>query len=906
MKSSSAPPFHTLSTEEAVRALASDAQRGLPVDEANQRLLRNGPNTLPDREGRSVFSIAFDQVRSAMTLILVVAAIVSISLGNISDAAVIAAIVVLNLVLGFAQDFRAERAMASLRDLSAPHARVRRDGKVEEISASHLVAGDIVLLQAGDRIAADGRVLTTDGLATQEAALTGESASCAKQSNALAVSDLAVGDRTNMCFRGTLVARGRGVMLVTATGLATEVGHVASLLHEVSRSATPLQKRLAQFGRVLAASSLVLVALVILLGLLGDATFVELVIAGLSLAVAAVPEGLPTVATVALALGARRMLHRNTLVRKLPAVETMGAVTVICSDKTGTLTQNKMVVASVMLSDLQPLTLANVDSTQNADLSRLLICNVLCNDAKGELENAADPTEQALLGAARKLQISPEIAETHLPRIASMPFDSQRMRMTTVHTMSTECCVEPASGTSIEFGSLFFNSARFACIKGSMESVLDCCDRAIETGTPTPLDDEKRRLIQAAGNALASRGMRVLASAVRLIESDKDLPSQEEVESHACFLGLVAMEDPIRPEAKSAIEECKRAGIRAVMITGDHPHTARAIASDLGLVLTSNSVMTGLEIDQLDDEGLEQAAEHVNVYARVTPSHKLRIVSALQNRGEVVAMTGDGVNDAPALKRADIGIAMGKMGTDVAREAADTVLLDDDFATIVRAVEDGRTIYSNVRKFLRYTMTSNAGEIATMLIGTVLLSNLPLLPLQILWINLVTDGLPGLALAMEPIEAGTMTRPPRAPSEPLVSRQLAWEIAWVGLLMATVSLGIAYVISPPNDNRFHTVVFTVLSLSQLGNALAVRSDRQSLWTLGLSSNRFITWAIIGSVIVQVGLLYVGPLSSSFHVVALSVGELLTCLAASSVVFVALELRKLWLRRKDNHHAKQTS
>jgi len=665
---------------------------------------------------------------------------------------------------------------------------------------------------------------------------------------------------------GTLITDGRGEAVVTATGMDTELGGIAGSLQSVASEPTPLQRRLAQLGRTLALIALGIVAVVFLLGIQRGEDARLMLMAALSLAVAVVPEGLPAVATVALAIGARRMFRRHALIRKLPAVETLGSVTVICSDKTGTLTENRMTVTVLDVAGRR-IDVDDDQLPQEHSLTMLLKGAALCNNAELQEDGVGavgDSTEGALAVAAARLGQSPRDLLPDYPRVGEIPFDPVRKRMTTVHRDTRE-------GGYVAF------------TKGAVDGMLDLCIR----DSRQPLDDALRARIQAANDELASEGMRVLGVAYRRMDAVPD-----ELERELVFVGMFGIIDPPRPEVKRAVAQCRTAGIRPIMITGDHPMTARHIAQQLGIG-RNGRVLTGVEVGGLGGAELQRMVEEVSIYARVAPSHKLALVKALQQNGHIVAMTGDGVNDAPALKQAHIGVAMGITGTDVAKEASQMVLMDDNFATIVGAVEQGRIAYDNIRKFVRYTMTSNAGEVAVMVLGPLLGMPLPLLPLQILWINLVTDGLPGLALAVERAESDTMQRPPHPPAEPVLGRGMARQIVWVGLLMGVVSLAMGYVAwrSGAKAAHWRTIIFTTLTLAQMGNALAVRSARDSLFTIGLRSNPLMLGSVLLTFALQLVLIYWAPAQAVFKTTALGAGELLLCVALSTVVFWAVELRK---------------
>ena len=883
-------PWHAVDVATVFARLDSGAT-GLTAKEAVERLARHGPNALAAADQRSPWRILAEQFFSTMVIILIMAGAASAVLGDYKDTAVIAAIVVLNAALGFQQEYRAERALRALRGMAAPQARVRRDGVVQSCPAADLVPGDVVLLEAGNLVPADGRVTACVRLRVQEAALTGEAEAVEKDPGPRPAGPLALGDRHNMVYLGTQVVQGRGEVVITATGMATELGHIATLVQSARRADTPLQQRLAQLGRGLAAVALALVGVIVVLGLLRGEDWQLLFLTGVSVAVAAVPEGLPAVVTIALALGAQRMLRRRALIRKLPAVETLGSVTVICTDKTGTLTANAMTVTA--LAGPEAAVVPPPVEAPPPALGLVLLGGALCNDARltpepGAPPDAAawgDPTETALLRAAAAAGLDPDALAAAFPRVAEMPFDSARKRMTTVHAAS------PAAWAALGGAPAGLDAPFLAVTKGAVEGLLACSDRLASDAGPRPLDAAARARVESGVAALAGQGMRVLGVAVRPLAALPPVVDSGAVESGLIFAGFLGLEDPLRPEVPAAVATCRAAGIRPVMITGDHPLTAASIARTLHLD-GSAGLLTGPELDDLDAAGLEAAVDRVAVYARVTPEHKLRIVEALQRRGAIVAMTGDGVNDAPALKQADIGVAMGRAGTDVAKEAADLVLLDDNFATIVAATEEGRVIYDNVRKFIRYILAGNTGELAVMLAAPLLGLPLPLLPLQILWINLVTDGLPALALGVEPAEHDCMRRPPPRPRASIFAQGLGFDILVGGLLTAAAALLLGAVSAARGEPGWQTLIFTTLTLAQMAIALAVRSERESLWRRGLFTNPALLGAVALTIVLQLVVVYLPPLQDLFHTVPLDLGQLGMSAAAGAVVFALLEGRKV--------------
>ncbi|HEV7347511.1 cation-translocating P-type ATPase [Telluribacter sp.] len=835
-------------------------KEGLTNDEARERLEKYGQNELQGTSQKSVWKLIINQFMDVMILILMAAAVISVLVGDVSDAIVILVIVVLNAIIGFVQEYRAEKAIEALRNMSAPLALARRGGTETRVEAQNLVPGDVVLLEAGNLVPADMRLYEASSLKVEEASLTGESEAVEKQTDALAEQDLPLGDRVNMVYKGTIVKDGRAEGVVVATGMQTEMGRIAQLLQE-SESQTPLQKRLAKFGKQLSVIVLVICALLYGMGLLRGEDPLLMLLTSISLAVAAIPEALPAVVTIALAMGAKRMVKQNALIRQLPAVETLGSVTYICSDKTGTITMNQMTVQESWQPD-------QIEVPQQDNLTKesmLLLCISLNHDVKKDEKglHLGDPTEIALV----EYVINHEgyLVEwiKKYPRVDEVPFNSTRKRMSTIH----------------QFGDKYL-----VVTKGAAEAMDD-----VSKQEPGPI------LKQA--EELAAEGMRVISYGYKVLDTKPAAPDADTIEADLEFVGLVAMIDPPREEVKEAIAECYGAGITPVMITGDHPATAKAIASQVGILRSDQDlVVTGRELGKIPQSEFEDKVESIKVYARVSPEQKLQIVTALQKKEHFVSMTGDGVNDAPALKKANIGVAMGITGTDVTKEASHMILLDDNFATILKAVREGRRIFDNIRKFIKYTLTSNAGEIWTIFMAPVLGLPIPLLPIHILWINLVTDGLPGLALAAEPVEKNTMKRPPQSTREGIFNRSLSVHIGWVGLLMGAICLG-TQVWSMEMDNpKWQTMVFTVLSLSQMGHALAIRSDTVSLFKQGLSSNKQLAAAVAFTLLLQLAVIYVPFLQDLFHTQALTWPELGLCVAISSIIFFTVEVEK-WVKRR---------
>lgn len=909
--------WHTVETDEVLRLLNTNVTNGLDAAEVHKRQIEYGRNELIERGRKSTWQIAWEQLTATMVLILIVAALVSLLLGDYKDAVVILAIVILNAILGFTQEHRAERAMAALKQLAAPIVRVRRDGHIQEIPSHALVPGDLVLLEAGNFVPADGRILESVNLRIQEAALTGESEAVDKETTLLTKANLPLGDRHNMAYMGTIATYGRGQLVVTDIGMKTELGAIATLMQTMKQETTPLQRRLDQLGRTLAGVALAIVAIIFVLGLLRGEEFRLMFLTAVSMAVAAVPEGLPAVVTIALALGAQRMLKRRALIRKLAAVETLGSVTVICSDKTGTLTENRMTVTVLDVAGQRLDLTGPLENDKNQfalpplppAFILLLVGGALCNDAQierngdGLEENRliGDPTEGALLMVAERHGLSKAQINAAFPRIAELPFDSIRKRMTTMHIAPLHGAplhgapfphpdfLQPAEACEGMFGE---TGARFvAFTKGAVDKLLEASSQVWNNGVIEPLNADWRARIVAANDRLAGDGMRVLGVAFEPLHATPSNGHTDRLEQNLIFIGLLGMIDPARPEVRAAVQTCMSAGIRPIMITGDHPLTAQAIARELGID-NAGRVLTGQDLERMSVEELKNSVDSVAVYARVSPEHKLKIVEALQARGHIVAMTGDGVNDAPALKKADIGVAMGITGTDVTKEAADMVLQDDNFATIVAAVEEGRVIYDNIRKFIKFLMATNTGELWVMFLAPLAGMPLPLLPLQILWVNLVTDGLPALALSVEPPERDIMQRPPYPPKEGILSRGLGWQILWVGLLIGLVTLGIGYWYWATGVARWQTMVFLTITLTQMAQVLGVRSEHDSLFRIGLTSNKPLLGAILLTFGLTLAVIYTPFLQQFFTTAPLTAGDLLISLGASSLIFWAMELEKM--------------
>jgi Ca2+-transporting ATPase len=888
-------PWHTLSIEQAREALGT-GDNGLTVGEAAQRLERDGPNELPRAEGASVWTILTEQFQNLLIVILLIAVALSAALGETLEAVVIGVIVLFSILLGFIQELRAERALEALRQMAAPTATVIRGGRELTVPARELVAGDLILLRAGDRVPADARLIEAANLRAMEGALTGESVPVDKSTETLDAADSALGDRADLVYFGTDIAYGRGRAFVVATGLDTELGRITGMLAGVEELRTPLQQSLDKVGRVLAAAATVIVALIAVAGWLRGEPLLEIIIFGVALAVAVVPEALPAVVTISLAIGVQRMVKRNALVRRLPTVETLGSTSVICSDKTGTLTRNEMTLRAIWIDGLT----AEVTGSgylpdgeirndprapgQRGLIERLLRAGALACDARLTQEDGnwvlrGEPTEGALLVAARKAGLDKVRLEAEAPRVDEIPFSSERKRMTTLHRTDGD-------------------DQLLACAKGAAEVIVGGCDQMLTADGPVPLDADARERVHAAAAEMARAALRVLAIA------DKRVDGREDAEDGMCLLGLVGMIDPPRAEAKAAIAACERAGVRPIMITGDHPETARSIAAELG-ILRDGRVVIGRELDAMTQPELEAAVEEIEVYARVAPEHKLRVVEAWQARDHICAMTGDGVNDAPALKRADIGVAMGITGTDVSREAADMTLIDDNFASIVGAVEEGRGIFSNIKKYLMYLLSSNIGEIGLMGVATLAGLPLPLSAVQILYVNLATDGLPALALSVDPPEDGLMDRPPRDPKRgifaaPVIILMLIggfWStLVNVSLFIHVLGTGSSQGLDP-EQVLMHAMTMTFISLVliQFFKAYNFRSDRASVLHRPFA-NKWLNIAILWELALLVALIYVPLLQDAFGTYALTLGDWVLVLVVSGTIVPVLELAKWIIRR----------
>jgi len=885
--------YHTMSAPDVARALGTDPDAGLTAEVAAARLAEHGPNRLSPAERGGVLKMFIGQFNDFMIWVLFGAVILSALEGQVPEAIAITAILLLNGVLGFVQEYRAERAMEALKEMAAPTAAVIRDGAESSVRAEELVPGDVVLLTSGDRIPADGRLLEDAALRIEEASLTGESVPVHKHASSLAPADASLGDRTGMVFAGTSVTVGRARFVVTSTGQSTEMGRIAELLAEQEEEQTPLQKELRVVGKGIAVAVLVIAAIVFAQGMIrvwleggSDATLLKALtvnlLVAISLAVAAIPEGLPAIVTVALSLGVRLMAQRNAIVRKLHAVETLGSTTFICTDKTGTLTRNEMVVRRLLVgtarADVLPdWALQPCDDVPNAgDRDLLLRIAASCNDSRFAADGSlvGDPTETALVVAAD------ELSEDRMrpARVFEVPFDSERKRMTTVHELA---------------------GSRVAYVKGAPDIVLGLCTSARIAGETVPLTPELRSRIADTNEEFAATGHRTLVFAMRDVAPDDTL-DEATLERDLTYVGILGMVDPPRAEVAAAIEACHKAGIHVAMVTGDHALTAKAIGAEIGL-LEGKRVVTGVDLEAMTDDELYEAVEDIRIYARVNPEHKLRIVDALKRRGHIVAMTGDGVNDAPALKKADIGVAMGMVGTDVSREAADMVLADDNFATIVTAIRFGRTVFSNIRKFIQFLLSCNVSEVLIVFVGSFLIDKPVLLPLQLLWNNLVTDGVPALALGVDPASPRVMELPPRSADEGILNKASRFQIAAQGTLITAGALGVyiwgEYFMPHHSYQLGQTMLLTTMVTAQLLHSFSFRSSTRSIFGAESLKNRWLLLAAAGSFAAHLAVLYVPPIATVFKTVPLGLEEWAAVLVASLVPLALIDIVKVTAARR---------
>lgn len=896
--------WYQMSAEETLQLQQSDPGQGLSWESAGVRKESHGSNVLSEGKSVSPVTLFLNQFKDFMVLVLMGATLVSGLLGEYLDAITIIAIIVINGVLGFIQEFRAERSLKALKELSAPTAKVIREGQHHQISAKELVPGDIVLMESGDRIPADIRFLEANGVYSEESALTGESVPVSKHADALIGSDLPAGDQRNLGFMGTMLVRGTAKGIVVRSGMDTEMGKIAGLMQQAETMETPLQHRLEQLGKILIMLSIALTVMVVFAGILHGQPSYAMFLAGVSLAVAAIPEGLPAIVTIALALGVQRMIKRKAIVRKLPSVETLGCASIICSDKTGTLTQNKMTVTHLWLSgDLMEVTGDGydprgdilregkpMDLRNSSMLRRLMEISVSCNNAVLQQENPetkskktketaaegawqikGDPTEGALVVLGAKAGVTSGSLENQFRRVGEFPFDSERKRMSVL----------------MEHG-----GGRMVFTKGAPDVLLSHCTYILWEDKVIPFTNTLKQKVLAANEGMARSALRVLGLAYRELKPTERVDQEGTVEANLIFAGLTGMIDPPRREVKDAILKCRKAGIKTVMITGDHQTTAESIARQLNMLPQNGIALNGRQLEAMSDEELDRRVEDVYVYARVSPEHKLRIVKSLQRHGHVVAMTGDGVNDAPAIKAADIGIAMGISGTDVSKEASSLILSDDNFATIVAAIEEGRGIYENIRKFIRYLLASNVGEILTMFIAMMLGMPLPLVPIQILWVNLVTDGLPAMALGIDQSERDLMQHQPRSPKENIFARRLGWKIISRGCLIGVCTLAAFWIAlkSGPDDAatlvKAQSVAFATLVMAQLIHVFDCRSSR-SIFHRNPLQNRYLVAAVLSSVILMMAVMYVPVMQPIFKTVPLSLADWVMVLPAAAIPSVLM-------------------
>jgi Ca2+-transporting ATPase len=923
-------PWHSQEIDEVAAQLETRVDAGLSTAEARARQAEYGLNELREKPPTPFWRQVLEQLNNFVVILLIVASIISALLGDTIEAVVILAIVVLNAVLGVVQESRAEKALAALKKMAAPEAETIRDGHRVRVSSRELVPGDVVLIEAGNYVPADLRLIESVNLKIDEASLTGESVAVEKQATGTMNPDVPLSDRRNAAYMGTLVTYGRGKGIVVGTGMNTQMGMIATMLQSVEEEQTPLQKKLDQLGKMLGLAALAICAMVfgiyVLRGItnpmieLGTA-IADAFLISVSLAIAAVPEGLPAVVTITLAIGMREMIKRHALIRKLASVETLGSATMICSDKTGTLTQNEMTVVKLWVHHAeigisghgyQPegrfthsQADRELDIQSDVEVSSLLWAAALVNDAQLEETGAVDgattyrvvgdPTEGALIVAAAKAGLWRSDMEQNFPRVAEVPFDSERKRMSTIHELRHPTMDDPSPFTPGDRGYV-------VCLKGAAGDLLERSTHLLHRKGPLLIEDHDIRAIHEAGDRMANQALRVLGVAYRKLDQLPEQITADEIERDLVFVGLIGMIDPARPEVKPAIDEARQAGIRTVMITGDHPDTARAIASQIGLLRLDAQVRTGAELEQMSDADLVETVEHTDVFARVSPQHKVRIVEAFKARNEVVAMTGDGVNDAPALKRADIGVAMGITGTDVSKETADMVLTDDNYVSIVSAVEQGRIIYSNIRKFVFYLLSCNVAEIAIIFIAALAGWTTPLTPIQLLWLNLLTDGAPALALATEKGDPDIMQQKPRPKSEPIINRLMTIRIAIMTVALTTVVLAAYQIGLRTSIGLAETMSFVTLALAELPIAYTSRSERYALFKLGPFSNRWMQAAVGLSIVLTLAVLYIPFFNQPFNTVPLTLEQWAIILPLILIPAAVAEISKFFVRRSEKRGA----
>lgn len=880
--------WHTLGVDEIIAEL-NTSPSGLSKEEASERLKQYGPNELAREVRISPFQILIRQFNSPLIYVLFIAAIISFAVDHLLDAFVILGIVVINSIIGFFQEYRAEKSMQALRKLAAPQATVIREAQRVTISTMELVPGDVIALVTGDKVPADARVIDSKNLKTDEASLTGESVPVDKQASPI-TEDTSLAERSNMVYAATTVTYGRGEAVIIATGSSTEVGKIARDVASVGHEDTPLQVKLASVGRILGIIALGLALFRFVMGLIQGIDFIDILLFAIASAVASIPEGLPAVVTIVLAIGLKRMAARNAIVRELPAVETLGSATVICSDKTGTLTKNEMTVKALYIygreyeitgEGYEPqgeirLDGKPVDISEDEDLQFALTAGALCNDAHlncqdSQCKISGDPTEGALITAAEKASLTKSELSKRMPRINEIPFDSERAYMATLHDIGDK---------------------RVVFVKGALEKLIHKCSFVRSNSQVQEFDKQKQDTVMDTNRDLASRALRVLALAYKEVPLDKNDLAEDDLRDGLVFLGLAGMIDPPRPEAIIAIERCNRAGIRVIMATGDNKITAGAIASQMGILKPGNLIVDGRELKAMSDDELDDRIDNIDVFARVEPVQKLRIVNALKHQGHIVAVTGDGVNDAPALKRADIGVAMGITGTDVAKEASEMVLTDDNFASIVGAVEEGRIIFANIKKVVTYLLSTNAGEDLILIVTILAAFPLPLTPVQILWINLVTDSFPGLALAADPPREDVLAEPPLDKESRIISRGVLFRLVFVASIMTIGSVSLFYwAWTTKGLVEARTVTFAVIAIFQLFNAFNVRSPHTSIFKIGFLTNRWLVVAAFIGLVLQIAVIHLPFMQTLFNTVPLTASEWLLIIAVASSVLWAEEIRK---------------
>ncbi len=865
--------WYKMNIEELKEELKVEPSLGLDKEEVEERKKQFGENIIQTKEKKSLLMMFIEQFKDFMVIILIIASIISGFLGEISDTIIIILVVLLNAFLGVFQENKAEKSLEALKSLSSPTAKVMRDGKVIEVKSKDVVPGDILIIEAGDFVSADGVIIESASLMIEESSLTGESVPVEKNNQTIEEEDIPLGDRKNFAYTSSLVTNGRGKIIVTDTGMNTELGKIAEMIESQEEMRTPLQAKLDELGKLLGIGAIIICAVIFLIGFLQNRPVIDMFMTSVSLAVAAIPEGLPAIVTIVLSIGVQNMIKNNAIIRRLPAVETLGTASVICSDKTGTLTQNKMTVTKIYTYD-RLVDINDVDINNNAELTAITI-GLLCNDAsieedKGERKALGDPTEVALIVAAKRQGLLKKEQEDYFERVGEIPFDSDRKLMTTINT---------------------YEKAYRVFTKGALDVLLERCNKILVGENVIQLTGDMIEEIKKVNEELSSEALRVLALAYKDISNIPDTINSEEVEGDLIFVGMQGMIDPPREEVKLAVKKSKEAGIRPIMITGDHKITAMAIAKELGILEGSQEAIEGRTLESMSEDELFNNIEKYSVYARVSPEHKVKIVEAWQKKGKIVAMTGDGVNDAPALKRADIGCAMGITGTDVSKEAADMILTDDNFATIVAAVEEGRTIFDNIKKSIHFLLSCNLGEIVTLFVSIILKLPIPLLPIHILWINLITDSLPALALGVDPAEHDIMKRKPRDPRKSIFTHGLGYMLALEGILIGILTL-VAFIIGSNESLTVgRTMAFTTLSLSQLVHTLNVRSIDKSIFKVGLFTNKNLIWANLISFILMIIIILIPSLRVIFKLVMLTPVQWGIVIGLSFAILIAVELVK---------------